>query len=116
MLSVLCAWTARAATTNGNGLSCSTVAEALRRNKLGFGFSAGGLLFPYYIGDHDSSQLQLLGSVAACALECIEACMTAAVQASSTSSPSSRSLQVCIPLLHCLCNTDLDSPTIIISP
>ena len=36
------------------------MAEALRRNKLGFGFSAGGLLFPYYIGE--SSNLPLQGS------------------------------------------------------
>jgi hypothetical protein len=31
-------------------LKCSIIAEALRRDRLGFGFSAGGLLFPYYIG------------------------------------------------------------------
>ncbi|CAL5219418.1 g1247 [Coccomyxa viridis] len=31
-------------------LQCSIVADALRKNKLAFGFSAGGLLFPYYIG------------------------------------------------------------------
>lgn len=29
---------------------CNLVAEALKRGKLGFGFSAGGLLFPYYLG------------------------------------------------------------------
>ena len=31
-------------------LQCSIVADALKKNKLAFGFSAGGLLFPYYIG------------------------------------------------------------------
>lgn len=40
---------AGAAASNGKEMACSTVAEALRRNKLGFGFSAGGLLFPYYV-------------------------------------------------------------------
>ncbi|CAL8460544.1 g73 [Coccomyxa elongata] len=32
------------------GEQCNIVAEALKRGKLGFGFSAGGLLFPYYLG------------------------------------------------------------------
>ena len=36
--------------TSQDRQQCSIVAEALKRGKLGFGFSAGGLLFPYYLG------------------------------------------------------------------
>lgn len=35
---------------SAEGEQCNIVAEALKRGKLGFGFSAGGLLFPYYLG------------------------------------------------------------------
>ena len=50
-----------AATLNAQGeeLKCSIIADALKKNKLAFGFSAGGLLFPYYIGVID--QLEELG-------------------------------------------------------
>ena len=43
----------------GEELKCSIIADALKKNKLAFGFSAGGLLFPYYIGVID--QLEELG-------------------------------------------------------
>ena len=96
-LSVFCARTARAAATDG--LSCSTVSEALRRNKLGFGFSAGGLLFPYYIGTVEAF-IHDIGSIFGCAYKSTDACMPAAVQASLTSSPSSRSSQVRLRVLY----------------
>ena len=48
---------------------CSIVADALRKNKLAFGFSAGGLLFPYYIGVIE--QLEDLGVLTGAAGSCV---------------------------------------------
>jgi len=48
---------------------CSIVADALRKKKLAFGFSAGGLLFPYYIGVIE--QLEDLGVLTGASGSCV---------------------------------------------